>query len=67
MNDSGKDVLVVAPFTILPGEKGFSRFTYIANKLTEIGHHVTLLTSSFQHNEKEFRESHYIVKLIKQT
>ena len=63
MNDSGKDILLVAPFTILPGEKGFSRFTYIANKLTEIGHHVTLLTSSFQHNEKEFRESHHIVKL----
>jgi glycosyltransferase involved in cell wall biosynthesis len=63
MNDSGKEILLVAPFTILPGEKGFSRFTYIANKLTEIGHHVTLLTSSFQHNDKAFRKSHYIVAI----
>lgn len=51
-----KDVLLVAPFTNLPGEKGFNRFSYIANKLSEIGHNVTLVTSSFKHREKKFRD-----------
>ncbi|MDQ0482531.1 glycosyltransferase family 4 protein [Guptibacillus hwajinpoensis] len=55
-----KEVLLVAPFTILPGEKGFSRFTYIANKLSELGHNVTLVTSSFQHPEKKFRDSDHL-------
>ncbi|MDO6657808.1 glycosyltransferase family 4 protein [Anaerobacillus sp. 1_MG-2023] len=56
MNSKKKNVLLVAPFTNLPGEKGFNRFTYITKKLSDIGHHVTLLTSSFKHGEKEFRD-----------
>lgn len=58
-----KEVLLVAPFTILPGEKGFSRFTYIANRLSELGHRVTLITSSFQHPEKKFRDRDHLSEL----
>ncbi|MDQ0482512.1 glycosyltransferase family 4 protein [Guptibacillus hwajinpoensis] len=56
MNLTKRDVLLVAPFTNLPGEKGFNRFSYIAKKLSEIGHNVTLVTSSFKHREKKFRD-----------
>ena len=58
-----KEVLLVAPFTILPGEKGFSRFTYIANILSEMGHRVTLVTSSFMHTEKNFRDRDHLSDL----
>ncbi|MCA0987043.1 glycosyltransferase family 4 protein [Guptibacillus algicola] len=62
MNLAEKDVLLVAPFTNLPGEKGFNRFSYIAKKLSEIGHHVTLVTSSFKHKEKKFRDVNFIAE-----
>ena len=64
MNLKRKDVLLVAPFTNLPGEKGFNRFSYIAKKLSEIGHNVTLLTSSFKHREKKFRDKKMIDELL---
>ena len=63
MNSKKKNVLLVAPFTNLPGEKGFNRFSYIAKKLSEIGHHVTLVTSSFKHREKKFRDQKMIAEL----
>ncbi|MFP5112867.1 glycosyltransferase family 4 protein [Bacillaceae bacterium C204] len=56
MLTNNREILLVAPFTILPGEKGFNRFTYIADKLSKKGHKVTLLTSSFKHSDKSFRD-----------
>jgi glycosyltransferase involved in cell wall biosynthesis len=50
-----KKVLIVAPFTILPGEKGFNRFRYIAEELALLGHEVELVTSNYSHAEKRFR------------
>ena len=64
MSPKKKNILLVAPFTNLPGEKGFNRFAYIAKKLSEIGHHVTLVTSSFKHGEKEFRDESVISSSI---
>lgn len=51
-----KNILLITPFTVLPGEKGFHRLTYIAEKLGRRGHQVTLVTSSFQHYDKAFRD-----------
>ena len=51
-----KRILIVAPFTILPGEKGFNRFRYLAERLVNEGYEVELLTSNFLHNEKIFRK-----------
>ncbi|MCM3598333.1 glycosyltransferase family 4 protein [Metabacillus idriensis] len=65
MKSKSKDILLVAPFTILPGEKGFNRFTYIAEQLSQKGHQITLVTSSFQHNDKEFRNLNDIEQLQK--
>jgi glycosyltransferase involved in cell wall biosynthesis len=56
MLTKSREILLVAPFTILPGEKGFNRFTYIADKLSTKGHKVTLLTSNFKHSDKNFRD-----------
>ncbi|PFO04948.1 glycosyltransferase WbuB [Bacillus sp. AFS076308] len=56
MLTKNRKILLVAPFTILPGEKGFNRFTYIAEKLSGKGHNVTLLTSNFKHSDKNFRD-----------
>lgn len=58
-----REILLVAPFTILPGEKGFNRFTYIAEKLSHKGHKVTLLTSNFKHSDKNFRDKAEIEKM----
>jgi glycosyltransferase involved in cell wall biosynthesis len=58
-----REILLVAPFTILPGEKGFNRFTYIAEKLSSKGHKVTLLTSNFKHSDKNFRDKAIIEKI----
>ncbi|WLR61503.1 glycosyltransferase family 4 protein [Guptibacillus hwajinpoensis] len=66
MNPNKKNVLLVAPFTNLPGEKGFNRFAYIANKLSELVHHVTLVTSSFKHGEKEFRDESMMKSLSRE-
>ena len=63
MGSTKKNVLLVAPFTNLPGEKGFNRFSYIASKLSELGHNVTLVTSSFKHREKKFRDQKTIAGL----
>ncbi|MEI7026134.1 glycosyltransferase [Paenibacillus sp. y28] len=49
-------IWIVAPSTILAGETGFDRFRYLAEKLTERGHRVRLLTSSFSHTERRFRD-----------
>ncbi|MBO9605743.1 MAG: glycosyltransferase family 4 protein [Paenibacillaceae bacterium] len=51
-----KQVSIVAPFTLLPGEAGFNRFRYITEQLVQRGHEVTLITSSFSHTEKKQRD-----------
>ncbi len=49
-----KRILLVAPFTLLPDEMGNNRFRYIA-ELLATKHHVTFVTSTFNHPEKKFR------------
>lgn len=51
-----KKILIVAPFTVLPGEKGFNRFRYIAEELAMLGHEVELVTSNYSHAERNFRQ-----------
>ncbi|MDP4183232.1 MAG: glycosyltransferase family 4 protein [Bacillota bacterium] len=50
-----KNIIVITNFTSLPGELGYNRFRYICDLLTEHGHNVTLLTSSFNHYDKKQR------------
>lgn len=51
-----KDVLIIASFTTVPGEKGNSRFNYIAQELSkEEGLKLELITSNFSHEKKEKR------------
>lgn len=66
MVKNDKNILLVAPFIILPGEKGFNRFAYIAEKLCHKGHHVTLLTSNFKHSDKSFRDKVQIKEISAQ-
>jgi len=56
-----KDILIIAPFTTLPGEEGFNRFRYIAEGLTGRGHKITLITSNFSHINKKFRNNNRIL------
>lgn len=63
MSTIKKNVLLVTPYTVLPGEKGFHRSPYIAEKLAQRGHRVTLLTSSFLHYDKAFRDKDQIAAL----
>ena len=59
----GYKVLIVAPYCSLPGERRFNRFLYIAKLLQAEGISVTLLTSTFSHSSKEFRDQpHKFVK-----
>jgi len=50
-----KDVLIVAPFTQLPGEAGNGRFHYIAQKLDKEKLDVELVTTDFSHRKKAHR------------
>ena len=52
---SKKRILLVAPFTLLPGEEGDNRFRYIAELLAS-QHDVTFVTSSFNHPKKTHRD-----------
>lgn len=51
-----KKVLIIAPFTILPGEPGENRFKYLCNLLAKEGMQVELMTSSFYHPTKVHRD-----------
>lgn len=48
-------VLVVAAYSQLPGEVGFSRYYYIAEQLAQRGCDVTFVTSKFRHYDKTHR------------
>lgn len=50
-----KDILIIAHFTHVPGEKGNSRFNYIANLLADNNFKVEVVTTSFSHRTKDFR------------
>jgi hypothetical protein len=50
-----QDVLLIAHFTQLPGEKGNNRFQYIAEKINRINTEVEVVTSSFSHTNKSQR------------
>lgn len=51
-----KKIAVITQGVKLHDEKGYSRFAYIANLLSENGFQVDLITSSFQHWEKKQRD-----------
>ncbi|MBM1106771.1 glycosyltransferase family 4 protein [Aurantibacter crassamenti] len=59
------NILIIANYAILPGEKGNCRFHYLANLFAEQGHSVILLTSSFAHRTKTQRNEIDVNKLIK--
>lgn len=52
-----KKIALIAMFVALEGEKGATRFQYLAKFLSENGFQVDLITSSFQHWEKKMRAS----------
>lgn len=51
-----KDILIIAHFTQIPGEKGNGRFHYIAQKLNKRDINIEVVTSSFSHKTKKQRE-----------
>jgi glycosyltransferase involved in cell wall biosynthesis len=56
VSKSMKNILIIAPFTLLTGEKGNHRFRYLAELLAE-KNNVTLVTSNFLHSTKRFRNN----------
>jgi|GEM_PF-98920 len=57
-------IYIIANFTIVPGEKGNCRFTYLANLFADYGHQVTLYTSSFAHRTKTHRNESRLNELV---
>ncbi|WP_066686314.1 glycosyltransferase family 4 protein [Christensenella intestinihominis] len=51
-----KRVALIGNSTALPGEKGYTRFCYLANFLATHGFDVEMITSTFQHWEKKQRD-----------
>ena len=58
-----KKILMIIPYMSFPGEPGYNRFRYIAEKLAARGHEVHVLTSNFNHFLKEYRDIRTINKL----
>ena len=58
-----KKIAIVACALGLPGEKGYSRFPFLANLLSEKGYKVDLYTSTFNHWEKAQRRESDINKI----
>lgn len=56
MYKKGKKIAIIAMATALEGEKGYTRFVFLANMLARAGYEIDLITSSFQHWEKKQRE-----------
>lgn len=50
-----KDILIIAHFTQVPGEKGNGRFHYIAEKIDKQNSTVEVVTSTFSHRTKKQR------------
>ena len=53
----GRRIAIIACSLGLPGEKGYSRFPFLAKMLSENGYEVDLYTSTFNHWEKAQRDS----------
>ena len=69
-------IFIIANYSSVPGEKSELRFSYLADRLADKGHDVTLITSSFSHRLKKHRDEvavndilsgKYKVKLIKES
>ncbi len=58
-----KKIALVTAFVALPGEKGLGRLLYLAELFTKYGYEVEVITSTFQHWEKRFREKEDIAKI----
>ena len=52
-----KDLLIITHYTQIPGEKGNSRFNYIAQKINKDDFVVEIVTSSFSHRLKAQRKT----------
>lgn len=57
-----KRIAVITMGVCLDGEKGYTRFRYLCDFLTNAGYEVDLITTSFQHWEKEQRDLNNIKK-----
>ena len=57
-----KKIAVISMGVKLNGEKGYSRFRYIGDLLSEAGYQVDLITTTFQHWEKAQRDIDTIKK-----
>lgn len=55
-----KKIAIIAMATALKNEKGYTRFTFLADMLVKRGYEVDLITSSFQHWEKKQRNKENI-------
>lgn len=51
-----KKIAVITMGVKLDGEKGYTRFRYLCDFLTDAGYQVDLITTTFQHWEKEQRD-----------
>lgn len=51
-----KEVIILAQHTTLPSEPGYNRFRYLSELLAEKEFKVTLITSTFNHYNKSFRD-----------
>lgn len=60
-----KKIAVIACALGLPGEKGYSRFPYLADMLSKRGYEVDLYTSTFNHWEKAQRSEDRIREIEK--
>lgn len=49
------NILIITNFCQTPNEKGNNRFNYIAKILSEAGHNVEFITSTFSHRRKQQR------------
>lgn len=58
-----KKIAIITAFVALPGEKGYSRFEFLSNFLSDYGFEVDLITSTFQHWEKQKRNIETISRL----
>lgn len=62
MNDK-KKIAIIACAMALPGEKGYTRFSFLADLLGENNYKVDVYTSSFNHWEKAQRDTEKIEKI----
>ncbi|EKN62763.1 glycosyltransferase family 4 protein [Schinkia azotoformans] len=58
-----KKIAIITAFVALPGEKGYSRFEFLSNFLSNNGYEVDLITSTFQHWEKKKRDIERVNRL----